>query len=229
MTARAIRLIGLAGLIFLILILLSIFIIPTPPDTDTHNTAKVIAYYHKHKTGVQAETIITGIGVLFGLPFYWYLREAIVAAAPTVKTVRLATLGFVASMLFLVTGAVTMALDWALAEAVDHVDGSSLQTLNTLAQDPTQVMGWPFVTMFFLATGFALLGARALLPVWVAWLTIVFGVISVVIGEYVSLPLMGIWVLIASITLIVRAGKASSTAAVSSDRDPATNVVVTPT
>ena len=57
--------------------------------------------------------------------------------------------------------------------------------------------------MFLFPTRAGIIGSRAL-PVWLGWVGVVLGLAGLVLGA----PAAAVWVLLASIVVLVRAGKA---------------------
>jgi hypothetical protein len=196
------RWLGVAGIVFVILVLASIFSLPNPPDAHA-SLAKVVSYYHKHKDALRVSTYLTEVAVFIGLAFFWYLREHLSLAGPASK--RLSTLAFAGAVLFAVSGGVAAGISWALADAVDHVEPAVIQTLNVLNVDLTSFIGSAGIAVFLAANGVAIISSRSL-PVWIGWAGIVLAVIALVFGFFGFIGI-GLWILAASIVILLRADR----------------------
>jgi hypothetical protein len=195
--ARAQRWLGAAGLLFVVLLIASFV---TSFHLDTHSAAAdVVASVHKHKSGLQFSAFVTGLAVFEGLGFLWYLRDYLCEVA---SNRRLASLAYVGVIFFAADGALNAGFKLTMADAVDHLDANALQTLNVLQNDLHTFLGSVGVAMFLIATGVAVI-RNGPLPSWLGWAGVVFGVLGVVVGA----PAAGLWILLASIVIVVRAGQ----------------------
>jgi uncharacterized protein DUF4386 len=195
--ARAQRRLGAAGLLFVALLIIAVV---TSSNLDSNSTAAdVVASIHKHKSGLQFSAFITGLAVFEGLGFLWYLREYLCEVA---SNRRLASLAYVGVIFFATSGALDAGFKFAMADAVDRVDPNAMQTLNILQNDLHVVLGGVGVAMFLIATGVAVI-RNGPLPTWLGWVGVMFGVLGVVGGA----PAAGLWILLASITILVRANQ----------------------
>ena len=214
MTSRMQRLLTISGLVFVALVAASIFILPNAPDGHA-SASKAVAYFHAHKTatGVAAHLIVLAIFV--GLFFFWYFRNLIVS---TSATKHLATVGFAGAVVFAVSGGVAAASYYTLGDVIGHVGPSTIQTLNVLQADFADGVGEAGVAVFLVASSIAIIKGEGRLPNWVGWLGIVLGIASVlVIG--LGVPALGLWLLVACIVMLVRAG--SRPAPIASDQEVA--------
>ena len=66
--------IALGGLLFVVLFVVSSFVVPSTPGSHA-TAAKVISFYHKHKTVVAVNAWIIEVAVFVGVIFFWYLRD----------------------------------------------------------------------------------------------------------------------------------------------------------
>jgi len=80
-----------------------------------------------------------------------------------------------------------------------------MQTLNVLQNDFPGAVASVGAALFLLATGIALIRSGAL-PRWLGWVGVVFGVLTLVLrlGPIGA----GLWVLLASIVILLRANQA---------------------
>jgi hypothetical protein len=199
------RALGVAGIVFVALVVVSIFVVPNAPNTHASAT-KIVSFYHKHKTGLAVSTYLTEIAVFLGVGFFWYLRDHLIALNPATR--RSASLGFAGALIFAVSGAVASGISWSLADGVGHIDAAAMQTLHVLNMDLSGFVGAPGMAVFLAATGGTILAHRVL-PVWLGWVAIVFAVVALVIGFFGFIGI-GLWILATSITLLVRREQANA-------------------
>ena len=192
--SRAQRWLGLAGLVFVVLLVVAIASVPM--INSTSSAAKVFHNIHSHKGAYNIAVFMTGLAVVEGLFFFFYLREYLCDVA---ANRRLATIGYAGVILFAAPGGVSAGIQFSMVDAVGHVSGSVLQTLNVLSSDLTFIMGAAGAMVFLFASGVAIL-RNGPLPKWVGWLAIVLGVLTVVSGVASA----GLFVLVVSIVILVR-------------------------
>ena len=210
MDRRLRRWVGVAGLVFVVLVVLSGVLSGNAPNTHA-SAAKVVAFYHKHKSGIAAQAYFVEAAIFVGLFFFWYLRD-LVATVPANR--RLATIGFAGVVIFAVSGGMSAGLNWAAADSVGHVDPTVTQTLNVLQMDLVNFVTGPGAGVFLVATGIALIRS-GILGRWLGWVGVILGVVSLILPFFGPLP-TGLWVLIASIVILVQ-----SRGAVSRQEEPA--------
>ncbi len=199
---RSQKWVAVGGLVFVALLVLAFVL--SPNLTSHASPARVASYVHKHKGGYTATALIIWLAVIEGLFFFWYLRDYLSQVG---VSRRLATIGYAGVVLFAASGALNAGTRLSLADAVNHVDPVVLQALNVLQQDLNTVMGGAGVAVFLLATGVGIIRSRAL-PVWLGWA----GVVLAVVGLPIGAPAVALWLLIASIVVLVRAGRTPAAA-----------------
>jgi hypothetical protein len=205
MSRRDRQRIALGGLLFVVLFVVSSFVVPSTPGS--HDTAaKVISFYHKHKTVVAVNAWIIEVAVFVGVFFFWYLREYLSTVS---ANRRLATLGFGGVILFATDGALSAGINWMLADSVNHLSGTTMQTLNVIQNDLTTFLSGVGAAIFLAATGVAVIRS-GVLPRWLGWIGVVFAVAAL------ALPFLGIlgvalWTLITCIVLLVSKRGSAST------------------
>jgi hypothetical protein len=195
---RAQRWLGVAGLVFVVLVVVAVV---TSSNVTAHSSAaQVVASVHKHKSAIQFGAFATGLAVLEGLFFLWYLREYL---CEVVSNRRLATLAFAGVIIFATSGTLGAGIRLSMADAVDHVDPIVLQTLNVLQNDLNTFMAGAGTAVFLVANGIAII-RNGPLPTWVGWAGVVLGILGALAGA----PAAALWILIVSIVILVRAGQA---------------------
>lgn len=200
MDARSQRLLGVTGLVFVGLVTASIIVTPNSPDSHA-SSATSVAYYSAHKSAASVTAHLIVLAVIVGLFFFWYLRDFL---ATTTLTKRLATIGFAGAVVFATSGGVAAASYFTLSDTIGHTDPSTIQVLNLMQVDFANALGAAGIAVFLLASSIAIVRGSGSLPGWVGWVGIVLGVATaVLIGT--GLPALGLWLIIACVTMIVRA------------------------
>jgi len=197
------RNLGLGGLLFVALFVVSTFIVSTPnSDASPADAAKK---YGAHTGGLAAQAWIISVAVLVGIAFFWYLRD-LLAETPALQ--RLATIGFGGALIFAASGGVSAGIDFALSDIANKTSTSptTMQVLNVFNTDVTGVMAAGGVAAFLLATGFVITRS-AVLPAWLGWVAVVLGIAALVLQPASPIGAAA-WVLIASIVLLATKGPA---------------------
>lgn len=193
------RWLGVAGVVFVGLFILSTI---TTPQMAMHlDAAKVVATVHKHKGGIKFSAFVIEVAVIEGLFFLWYLREYLCEVA---SNRRLATLAFAGAILFAASGALDAGIRFAMVHAVGQVDPVVLQTLNVLQGDLYYVLAGAGTAVFLVANGIAVI-RNGPLPTWLGWVGVALGVLAALVGASAA----ALWILIVSIVILVRAGRAN--------------------
>src|SRR5438270_1578794 len=109
MSTEQTRGVAVTGLVFVVLIVVSIFVLPGPPNAHA-TAAKVVSYFHDHKSSARVEAYVIGLAVFVGVGFFWYLRD-LVSTIPENRS--LATVGFAGGLLFGASGTIAAGIYWA--------------------------------------------------------------------------------------------------------------------
>ena len=107
------RLVPLSGIVFVALILASVFTI-NPPGSNAR-ASTVLTYYQVHHNATSASALLTGLGVIFGVLFFGYLREYL---RQDRATRWLASTAFGGVLLFAAGGAISAGALWTLTVLV---------------------------------------------------------------------------------------------------------------
>lgn len=196
------RWVGYGGLLFFVLIAASVFITPNAPSSNA-TVAKVVTSYHDHQGAYYVGAYLIVLAVIVGLTYFWYLREYL-GQVPASR--RLLTVAFAGAIVFAVSGTVSAGLNFTLAEGshASNVTGTTMQTLNLLKSGFDVPITAAGSALFLIVTGLIVIRNGGL-PRWLGWVAVVFGVISAtgIVG-----PIgIGLWILLASITVIVSGRK----------------------
>lgn len=179
----------ITGVIFVALIAVGVGLTWNTPDTKDAAT-KVLAYYQTHKHQTMAGSYLVALGLFFGLFFFGALR-GFLRRDP--RTERLASVAFGGAILFAVAGGLIAGTGFALADDPHVLGAQAAQALNMLSSDLEAPLLLAGLGVVLFASGLAVVRAR-LLPRWVGWLSMVFGV--------VSLTPIG-WVMMIALVLLV--------------------------
>ncbi len=159
------------------------------------------AFYLAHKNSQSVGMLLTGVSVLVGMFFFGYLR-AYLRRSPGVEW--LSSLAFGGAIIFGTSALLGAGAIAALTDSPGRMAPATLQTLNVIQND----LSWPMlsigIAVFYLAVGFAVVKSRAL-PVWLGWVSVVLGVVSVsMVLAFFSFLALGPWAVIVSIILAQR-------------------------
>ena len=201
------QLLPLSGVAAVLLILVSFIIAGEPPDLDAP-VGEVVSYYTDNDSDLQIAAALLSLGAFFFLLFSTAVASLLRREPPAGATS--ANFSLAGGIVFAV-GATTFAgLAFTAGDAVDDVGAGTLQTLHALEMDMffTVAVG---TAAFLLGTG---VGARntGLLPNWLCWVAIVLGVIAITPAGFAAFIGLGIWTLVVSVMLTMRAGATSAPA-----------------
>src|SRR3954468_9232555 len=167
------RAFALTGVAFLVTAVAVFIYAGSPPDSHD-SAAKVVSYYAKHHSKINAAGFLIAIPAAFLALFTGALRQRLRrtdggSIAATTAAVAGGTISAAGIMVF---GAAQI----ALTDASGHASATTMQTLNVLANDSFV----PWIGGFgvlLLATGIATFQTRAL-PKAIGYLAVVLGVLT---------------------------------------------------
>ena len=174
-----------------------------PPDLDAPDS-ELLSYY----TTTTRLQIASALLALAGSFFFLLFSAAIASLLRGVRDAAsaAANVSLAGGIVFTVGVTIFAGLAFTAADAADDVDVTTLQTLNALEMNMffTVAVG---TAAFLLGTGVGAL-KTGLLPKWLAWAAIVLGVIAITPLGFAAFLGLGIWTLIASVMLAMKAGAA---------------------
>ena len=197
------RLLPLTGLLFVVLLILSFVIGGEPPDADDP-VQEIIDHYVDNDDAIWASTIVGGLAVVSLLFFASYLRKLFAAAEGPGHGV-LSALVLTGATIMAVGAGIDMTISVSLVEAVEDIDPAAVQALQALWDNDFMPVAIGIVVLL-LSSGLSIVKYGAL-PKWLGWIAIVIAVIGMTPIGFFAFPLGGIWVIITSILLAVRAGR----------------------
>jgi hypothetical protein len=202
-------LVPLIGIAFVVLLVVSLIVQGSPTSAD-HPPSEVQQWYQDNKDAAEISAFIGVLAATLLIFFGAYLRKVLEEAeGPGSMLPILALIGLT---LVAVGGAIDGMLLFAAAEAADDIPGPEIQTIQAIWDNDFL----PFflgVLVFLWSVGLSVLRS-GVLPKWLGWFAIVFGVISLA-GPLGFIGALGaaVWIIIASIMLSMRARAAGSTPA----------------
>jgi hypothetical protein len=214
-TAGIQRWAALAGVVYVALFVIGVILIYNGTPDSSSAPAKIIAYYSDsgHRNRMNVGWLLAGLGLFFFLWFVSALRQAIrrlevedgfFTGLATIGGVVYATLSLAA--LAVETGIRTM--------SDDTYHHTVYPGLIHAADDAAWVLhasGGAGLAAMIVAASLAAVRARAV-PTWVGWLGVVVGILS--LGLLIFFPwfLAAIWIVVVSIGMFLRAGRAPAAA-----------------
>jgi hypothetical protein len=196
----------ISGLGFAVLLIVS-FIVTGEPKSADNSAQEVAQWYSDNKDAAEIGAFISAVAAAFLIFFGAYLRKVLEPGAG----LMLSILPLIGITIVAIGAAIDSTLIFVSAEAVDDISAPQIQTIQAIWDNDFV----PFllgVIVFNWSVGFAVLRS-GVLPKWLGWWGIVFGVISLAgpIGFF-GAPGAGLWVIIASIMLSTRARSGSAPA-----------------
>jgi hypothetical protein len=194
----------LTGLGFVALLIVSFIVQGEPKDAD-HSPGEIARWYVDNKDAAEISAFISVVAGAVLIFFGAYLRK-VLAAAEGVGSM-LPVLPLIGLAIVAVGASIDAALIFAAAEAAGDVPDPTIQTIQAIWDNDfaTFALG---IMVFLWSVGLAVLRTGAL-PKWMGWAAIVFAVLSIAGPvSFFSAPLAGLWVLVASIVLSMRARSA---------------------
>ena len=209
-TAGIQRWAALAGAAYVVLFVIGVVLTYSGAVDTSAAPAKVIAYYSDsgHRDRVNFGWVIAGLGLFFFLWFLSALRQGVrrlelddgfLSALTTIGGVVYASLTLAA--LAVETGIRTMSDDTyhhavypGLIHAADDVSWM------------LHASGGAGAAAMVIAASLAALRAGAV-PTWAGWLGVVVGILSLALIVFFPWFLLGVWILVVSIGMFMRAGR----------------------
>jgi hypothetical protein len=194
------------GVAFVVIGILS-FIVGGEPKSADEPVREIVDFYVDNKDSVEIGAIMgVGAGILL-IFFGAYLRTFLRAAAP--EDDLLPMVSFIGFVIVAIGFAIDGTIVFAAAEAADDIAPSAVQALQALWDNDflPLILG---VECFLWGTGLAVLRSGAL-PRWLGWVMVVLGVAGMTPIGFVSAIGSALLVLVLSVMLGLRAGRAAPT------------------
>jgi hypothetical protein len=195
------RLAPLAGVLFVLLTILSFVLPGEPPDVD-EGTREVVDYWKDKDTLNMIAALAASLAAFTLIWFGSSLRGAI--ARVEGGTRRLANLAFAGTIVAGTGIAIDASLRFIIAEAVDELPGESVRTLAAMWES----FFWPMVVgmaLVLASTGVAAV-RTGFLPRWLGWILSVAWIPLFTPVGFVIFILGGIWIGVMGVVLFRREG-----------------------
>ena len=206
---------ALAGVAYVVLFVIGVILIfGNSPDSGSA-PAKIIAWYSDsgHRTEINIGWVLAGLGYFFFLWFLSALRQAIRRLeADDGYLTGLTTIG---GVVYAALSLAALAVDTGIRTMSDDTFNHQVYPGIIHAADDAawllHASGGVGLGAMIIAASLAALRARAV-PAWAGWIGIVVGILG--LGLIVFFPwfLVGIWILVVSIGMFVRASRAPAAA-----------------
>lgn len=194
------RLVPLSGVAAVALIIAAFGIGGDTPGADA-SVNEVVSFYTNHGNDQMAGGFLLGLGAFFLLVFATtvagHLRRAEGEAGGS------SALSFAGGAILAVGLLIFAGLAFTVGDVADTLDPSGLQTLHVLGED----MFMPLTignAAFLIGAGIGIVSTAAL-PKWLGWMAIIIGVAALTPFGFYAFALLGLWTLIASVMLAMRA------------------------
>ena len=198
---------ALAGIVFLVLAIVSFAVGGEPPDIDKP-AQEIVDFYVDKKDMAFLGAILEGIAATLFIFFAGYLRSVL----RDVEGGRgfLSAVMFAGAIIFATGLAIDATLTFALAETAEDIDPTAVQAVAAIWHNDFV----PFavgVQIFTLALGLLLLRG-GVVPKWLGWVAIVLALIAVTPIGFAAFIGTAILIGVLSVLLTMRARKGSSAA-----------------
>ena len=202
-------LVPLTGVLFVALLIISFAIAGEPPDAD-EPVQDIVDHYVDNKDAIWASTLVGILAALSLVLFGAYLRKVFSAAEPPGHGM-LSPLVLAGTVIMAVGAGLDMTISVSLAEAADDIDPAAVQALQALWDNDFVPVGIG-VELLLLGAGLSIVRYGAL-PKWLGWVALVLALVGVTPVGFIAFPLGGIWLIVVSILLAVRARRVTEPAA----------------
>jgi len=187
--------------VFFVLVVIAFVVGGEPPDPSDASVQEIIDFYVENEGSVILGAALATVAATFLVFFFGYVRTVLRAAEG--DRGMLSLVSFAGAVIVAIAIAVDSTISFALAETVDDVDPTAVQALSALWSNDFL----PFalgVQVLLLATGLSAIRHGAL-PKWLGWIALLLAVIAVTPIGFVAFLGAGVWILIVSIVLTLRA------------------------
>ena len=195
----------LTGVAFIVVVIVGFIISGEPPSIGDDSAAEITEFYKDNKDSVMFGSGMAVVASTLFVFFGAYLRRVLSVAEG--ENAILPAVAFAGTVVFAVGVAVDSTISFALADSADDISPEAVESLSALWNNDFLPLALG-LQMLFLATGLSLVRHGGALPKWLGWVALLLGVVAVTPVGFVAFLAGGVWVLIASVMLTLRARKA---------------------
>lgn len=191
----------LSGIVFVALLIIGFAITGETPDPTEDSAAEVIEYAKDHDGDLMLGGALVSLSGVFMVFFGSWLRKALAGALGSGGAA--ANVAFAGAIIIAGTAATGGTLYFALGDLADDISPAAVEALNALSWDyffPLAVG----VTTLLIGAGLSIV-LYGPLPKWLGWVAIVIGIVSHTPIGFFGWALAGVWVIVVSILLSLRA------------------------
>jgi hypothetical protein len=189
----------LSGVVFVALVIIAFSIAGEPPDVDSP-VEEITGFYADEKDSVTVGAALGTLAGFFLILFANQLRRAL-RVGPRGDS-PMAPLVLVGASIMAVAIAIDATISLALAQAVDDLEPTSVQTLQALWDNDFLPIALGTFTLL-VSAGVAILQSGGL-PRWLGWVALALAAIGLTPIGWVAFLGGGIWILVVSITMALR-------------------------
>jgi hypothetical protein len=197
-------LVPLTGVAFLAVLIIGFIVGGEPPDAK-EPAQEIVDHYVDNKDSVQVGALLEIIAAALLLFFVGYLRKVLRAAEG--EGGMLPAVALAGATVMAAGAAIDATISFALAEAADDIEPAAVQALQALWDNDWMPIALG-AAVLLLASGLsiALYGS---LPRWLGWIAILLGVTGLTPIGFVAFVGGGVWILVVSVLLTLRARAAA--------------------
>jgi hypothetical protein len=198
------RLVPLTGVAFVVVAIASFGLGGDPPGADKP-AREIVEHYTDDSDMIQIGAVLTALAGVFLVFFGGYLRRVLSAAER--DDGMLPTVALVGTAVMAIGAAIDATISFSLADAAEDIEPTAVQALQALWDNDfiPIAMG---TEIFLIATGLSVVRTGAL-PKWLGWVALVLALIGLTPAGFAAFAGGGIWILVVSILLAVRAPAAT--------------------
>jgi hypothetical protein len=193
------------GVGFVVLAIVGALLTGEPKDASDP-PEEIVDWYTSNLDSIRIAALLTGVALALFVFFAGYLRKILRAAEG--EGGMLSLVSFAGALMIAAGAAIDATIMLAIAERADDITPESVQALQALWDNDYIPIAVGSV-LFLWATGLSILRHHALNR-WFGWALIVLGIVAVTPIGFVAFLGAGLWVLVASIYLIVRGDPTTS-------------------
>jgi hypothetical protein len=197
----------LTGVVAVVIAIVGFAIGGEPPSADDP-AEEIVQHYVDNEGSVMFGAALATLAGTFLVFFFGYVRKVLRAAEGEGGVLSL--VAFAGAVVFAIGLAIDSTLSFALAETAEDIEPASVQTLQALWDNDFLPIALGAQILWF-ATGLSIV-LHGALPKWLGWVALVLGIVAVTPVGFFAALLGGVWMLIVSVMLTMRAREGSTPA-----------------